>query len=146
MNETITIQRIETERHGYFKVPLNILDEMNIINIMSGYSYLGNRSGPLNEEHFAYLEEDTDFGYFDKAMKHFNRSYEVDSDTLTDLYNENYDHYRDWLDELFNWDIEFICDQLGYICDDPNEELMEAIDPDIDEDDYYEDEEEDDEE
>lgn len=129
----IVIELVETERHQYFKVPLSLLDDLNIIPLISEYSYLGVGSEGLNEEHFGYLEGDQDFGYFDKAMNHYNRKYSVDTDTLTALFNDKYDYYRDWLEELINWDMDFICNHLGYYGDDPEEELLAVLFPDEEE-------------
>lgn len=110
----VTIQRIETYGHGYFKVSLELLDDLNIINYISEYSYLGFESFPLNERQYAYLEEDSDFGLFHKAMEYYKKEYKVDEDTLTDLFNEQYEDDEDWIDELSAWDIELICDHWGY--------------------------------
>ena len=76
--EKIIIQTIDCGRHDYWKVNLELISDLNIIDIISDYSFLGTSRDPLNEEGYAYLEIDTDCRYFDKAMKFYGKEYELD--------------------------------------------------------------------
>jgi len=78
----ITIPAIDCYRHDYWKVSLELLNELNIIEAISDYSYLGNSNDALNEEGYAYLEIDCDCGIFDKAMKFYKKEFQLDFDTL----------------------------------------------------------------
>ena len=106
--EKVIIGTIDCYRHDYWKVSIQLLCDLNIIDAISEYSYLGNSDTPLNEKGFAYLEIDTDCGVFDKAMKYYHKQYQLDFDTLQEEFDENYDDYSDWLEELDNWDTDTI--------------------------------------
>jgi hypothetical protein len=135
--EKITIQAIDCGRHDYWKVSLDLLDELNIFDAISGYSYLGNGKDPLNEDGYAYLEIDSDCSIFDKAMKFYGNEYQLDFDTLQDEYDVEFDDYRDWLDQLDSYDVEII-DSKGFTVDNVPEDLSEVLMDDSD--DYEEDE------
>jgi len=124
--EKIIIQAIDCYRHDYWKVSINLLKELNIVEAISDYSYLGNGYEPLNEKGFAYLEIDSDCSTFDKAMKFYKKEYSLDFDTLTEAFNENFEDYQDWLDELDDWDTN-ILDESGYIWFQVPEDLAEVL-------------------
>lgn len=124
--EKIKIQTIDCGRHDYWKVSLDLLDELNIFDAISEDSYLGNSEDILNENGYAYLEIDCDCSIFDKAMKFYGKQYELDLDTLQDEYDTNYDDYRDWLDQLDSFDVEII-DSKGFTVDNVPEDLSEVL-------------------
>jgi len=136
--EKITIQTIDCGRHDYWKVDLELIKDLNIIDIISDYSFLGNSKDPLNEEGYAYLEIDSDCRYFDKAMKFYGKEYQIDFDTLQDQYNEKYEDCRDWLEELDPWST-YTLDELGYIWYEIPGDLAVALDDSDDEEDEYDD-------
>ena len=135
--EKVIIQAIDCGRHDYWKVSLDLLDELNIFDAISEYSYLGNGKDPLNEDGYAYLEIDSDCSIFDKAMKFYGNQYQLDFDTLQDEYDVEFDDYRDWLDQLDSYDVEII-DSKGFTVDNVPEDLSEVLMDDSD--DYEEDE------
>ena len=135
--EKIVIQTLDCYRHEYWKVSLELLNELNLIDAITEYSYLGNGTSALSEEGFAYLEIDCDCSYFDKAMQFYDKEYVLDETTLQELYNEEYEDYRDWLDTLDSWNTdlleqkglvwELVPDDLGQLiyeeyCDDEEED------------------------
>ena len=133
--EKIIIQAVDCYRHDYWKVSLDLLSQLNIFDAISDYSYLGNGSEPLNEDGYAYLEIDSDCGIFDKAMKFYKKEYSLDLDTLTEAYCEEYEDYRDWLDQLEPWNTDTLEDK-GFMWDLVPEDLAEALaDSEEDEDD-----------
>ena len=130
--EKIIIQAVDCYRHDYWKVSLDLLSQLNILDAISEYSYLGNGSEPLNEEGYAYLEIDSDCGIFDKAMKFYGKKYELDFDTLQYEFDENFDDYRDWLDQLDSYDTDLI-DEKGFTVDNVPEDLSTVLMADKDE-------------
>lgn len=130
--EKITIQAVDCYRHDYWKVSVDLLSELNIIEAISDYSYLGNGTDILNEDGYAYLEIDCDCGTFDKAMKFYNREYELDFETLQNEFEEQYEDSRDWLDQLDSWDTD-ILDDKGFLWDMIPESLAEALNHEEDE-------------
>ncbi len=124
--EKIVIGTIDCGRHDYWKVSLDLLDELNIFDAISEDSYLGNSEDILNEDGYAYLEIDCDCSIFDKAMKFYGKQYELDLDTLQDEYDTNYDDYRDWLDQLDSFDVEII-DSKGFTVDNVPEDLSAVL-------------------
>ena len=132
--EKIIVQAVDCYRHDYWKVSLDLLDSLNIFDVISEYSYLGNGSDPLNEDGFAYLEIDTDCGIFDKAMKFYGKTYELDFTTLQDEFDAEYDDYRDWLDQLDPFDPETI-DEKGFTVDNVPEDLSAVLMADDDDED-----------
>lgn len=106
--EKIVIQTIDCYRHDYWKVSLDLLNEINIIDAITEYSYLGNGTEALNEEGFAYLEIDQDCGTFDKAMKFYGKEYELDFDTLQSEFDDNEVDYREWLESLDCFDTDLL--------------------------------------
>jgi hypothetical protein len=124
--EKIIIQAVDCYRHDYWKVSLDLLDQLNIFDAISDYSYLGNGAEPLNEDGYAYLEIDSDCSIFDKAMKFYKKEYSLDFDTLQEEYDESYDDYRDWLDQLDSYDAELI-DEKGYTVDNVPEDLSVVL-------------------
>lgn len=106
--EKIVIQTIDCYRHDYWKVSLDLLNEINIIDAITEYSYLGNGTEALNEEGFAYLEIDQDCGTFDKAMKFYGKEYELDFDTLQSEFDDNEVDYRKWLESLDCFDTDLL--------------------------------------
>ena len=132
--EKIIIQAIDCYRHDYWKVSLDLLSELNILDAISEYSYLGNGTDSLNEEGYAYIEIDTDCGIFDKAMKFYKKEYTLDFDTLQEEFDDTYDDYRDWLDQLDSYDTDLI-DEKGYTVDNVPEDLSAVLMADEDEDD-----------
>ena len=136
--EKIKIQTIDCGRHDYWKVSLDLLDELNIFDSISEDSSLGNSKDILNEDGFAYLEIDCDCSIFDKAMKFYGKQYELDLDTLQDEYDTNYDDYRDWLDQLDSFDVEII-DSKGFTVDNVPEDLSEVLMDESDDEEEYDD-------
>ena len=132
--EKIVIQAIDCYRHDYWKVSLDLLSQLNILDAISEYSYLGNGTDSLNEEGYAYIEIDTDCGIFDKAMKFYKKEYTLDFDTLQEEFDDTYDDYRDWLDQLDSYDTDLI-DEKGYTVDNVPEDLSAVLMADEDEDD-----------
>ena len=136
--EKIIVQAIDCYRHDYWKVSLDLLSKINILDAISEYSYLGNGTEPLNEEGYAYLEIDSDCGIFDKAMKFYGKKYELDFDTLQYEFDENFDDYRDWLDQLDSYDTDLI-DEKGFTVDNVPEDLSAVLMADKDEEESDED-------
>jgi hypothetical protein len=132
--EKIIIQAIDCGRHDYWKVDLELISDLNIIDIISDCSYLGTSRDSLNEEGYAYLEIDTDCRYFDKAMKFYKKEYQLDFDTLQDAYNEKYEDYREWLEELEPWNTDTL-DDKGFMWDTIPGDLAVALDDSDDEED-----------
>ena len=132
--EKIVIQAIDCYRHDYWKVSLDLLSQLNILDAISEYSYLGNGTDSLNEEGYAYIEIDTDCGIFDKAMKFYKKEYTLDFDTLQEEFDDTYDDYRDWLDQLDSYDTDLV-DEKGYTVDNVPEDLSAVLMADEDEDD-----------
>lgn len=132
--EKVVIQAIDCYRHDYWKVSLDLLSELNILDAISEYSYLGNGTDSLNEEGYAYIEIDTDCGIFDKAMKFYKKEYTLDFDTLQEEFDDTYDDYRDWLDQLDSYDTDLV-DEKGYTVDNVPEDLSAVLMADEDEDD-----------
>lgn len=124
--EKIIIKAVDCYRHDYWKVSLDLLSELNILDAISEYSYLGNGQDELNEDGYAYLEIDCDCGIFDKAMKFYNKEYSLDFDVLQEEFDQNYDDYRDWLDQLDSYDTDLI-DEKGYIVDNVPEDLSTVL-------------------
>lgn len=124
--EKVTIQAVDCYRHDYWKVSLDLLSELNILDAISDYSYLGNGAEPLNEDGFAYLEIDSDCSIFDKAMKFYKKEYTLDFDTLQEQFDENFDHYREWLDQLDSYDTDLV-DEKGYTVDNVPEDLSAVL-------------------
>ncbi len=132
--EKIIVQAIDCYRHDYWKVSLDLLSQLNILDAISEYSYLGNGTDSLNEEGYAYLEIDSDCSIFDKAMKFYKKEYSLDFDTLQEEFDDTYDDYRDWLDQLDSYDTDLI-DEKGYTVDNVPEDLSAVLMADEDEDD-----------
>jgi hypothetical protein len=128
MEETIIVYAIDCGRHDYWKVSIDLLCELKIIEEISGYSYVGNGNDPLNEQGFAYLEIDSDVGIFDKASEFYKKDVAIDMDTLTDAFNEKYDDYRQWLEDLTSWDTDFL-EEEGYIWEVAPDDLKVALYP-----------------
>ena len=132
--EKIIVQAIDCYRHDYWKVSLDLLSQLNILDAISEYSYLGNGTDSLNEEGYAYLEIDSDCSIFDKAMKFYKKDYSLDFDTLQEEFDDTYDDYRDWLDQLDSYDTDLV-DEKGYTVDNVPEDLSAVLMADEDEDD-----------
>ena len=130
----VVIQAIDCYRHDYWKVSLDLLSELNILDAISEYSYLGNGTDSLNEEGYAYLEIDSDCSIFDKAMKFYKKEYTLDFVTLQEEFDDTYDDYRDWLDQLDSYDTDLV-DEKGYTVDNVPEDLSAVLMADEDEDD-----------
>ena len=124
--EKIVIQAIDCYRHDYWKVDLELINDLNIIDAISDFSFLGTGRTPLNEEGYAYLEIDEDCGIFDKAMKFYSKEYTLDMDTLQQEFDEKYNDYRTWLDELEPWNTDTLEDK-GFMWDLVPEDLAEAL-------------------
>ena len=125
--EKIIIQAVDCYRHDYWKVDLELISDLNIIDAISDFSYLGTGNTPLNQEGFAYLEIDEDCGVFDKAMKFYGKEYTLDMDTLQEEFDEKYDDYRAWLNELESWNTDTLEDK-GYVWDVVPEDLAKILD------------------
>lgn len=132
--EKIIVQAIDCYRHDYWKVSLDLLSQLNILDAISEYSYLGNGTDSLNEEGYAYLEIDSDCSIFDKAMKFYKKEYTLDFDTLQEEFDDTYDDYRDWLDQLDSYDTDLV-DEKGFTVDNVPEDLSAVLMADEDEDD-----------
>jgi hypothetical protein len=124
--EKVIIQAIDCGRHDYWKIDLELINDLNIINAISDYSFLGTSRDALNEEGYAYLEIDSDCSIFDKAMKFYEKEYSLDFETLQEQYDEKYDDYREWLEELEPWNTDILEDK-GYMWDLMPEKLFEAL-------------------
>jgi hypothetical protein len=130
--EKIIIQTIDCGRHDYWKVDLELINDLNIIDGVSEYSFLGTGRTPLNEEGYAYLEIDTDCNLFDKAMSFCNKKFVLDMKTLQEEYDEKYEDHRQWLEELEPWNTDTLEDK-GYMWDVLPEDLVEFLNSDDDE-------------
>ncbi len=124
--EKIVIQTIDCYRHDYWKVSLDLLNEINIIDAITEYSYLGNGTEALNEEGFAYLEIDQDCGTFDKAMKFYGKEYELDFDTLQSEFDDNEVDYREWLESLDCFDTDLL-EEKGLVWEVVRSDLAEVL-------------------
>ena len=125
--EKITIQTIDCYRHDYWKVDLELISDLNIINVISDFSYLGTGQTPLNEEGYAYLEIDSDCSIFDKAMKFYGKEYSLDFETLQEEFDDTYEDYRVWLEELEPWNTDTLEDK-GFMWDTIPGDLAVALD------------------
>ena len=134
--EKVIIEAIDCYRHDYWKVNIQLLCDLNIIDAISDFSFLGNSSIPLNEKGFAYLEIDSDCEVFDKAMKFHNKQYQLDFETLQKEFHEKYEDFDEWLEQLNRWNTQTIKSK-GYKWDSVPEELSSIL-----KDDDFEDEEE----
>jgi hypothetical protein len=130
--EKIVIQTIDCYRHDYWKVDVELINELNLIDIISDFSYLGTGRTPLNEEGYAYLEIDSDCSIFDKAMKFYGKEYSLDFETLQEEYDDTYEDYRAWLEELEPWNTDTLEDK-GFMWDTVPEDLAIALDDSDDE-------------
>jgi hypothetical protein len=130
--EKITIQAVDCYRHDYWKVDVELINELNLIDIISDFSYLGTGRTPLNEEGYAYLEIDSDCSIFDKAMKFYKKEYTLDFETLQEEYDDTYEDYRAWLEELEPWNTDTLEDK-GFMWDTVPEDLAIALDDSDDE-------------
>jgi len=130
--EKIIIQAVDCYRHDYWKVSVDLLNDLNIIDAISEFSYLGNGSSNLNEDGYAYLEIDSDCAIFDKAMKFYGKQYEIDFETLQNDFEEEYEDYHDWLDQLDSFDTE-ILEEKGLFWELVPEDLAEALEDSVDE-------------
>jgi hypothetical protein len=75
---------------------------------------------------------------FDKAMKFYNKEYGLDFDTLQAAYDDKYEDYREWLEELEPWNTDTLEDK-GFMWDTIQGDLAVALedsDDEEDEDDY----------
>ena len=124
--EMIVIQALDCYRHDYWKVSLDLLNEINIIDAITEYSYLGNGTEALNEEGFAYLEIDQDCGTFDKAMKFYGKEYELDFDTLQSEFDDNEVDYREWLESLDCFDTDLL-EEKGLVWELVPSDLAEVL-------------------
>jgi hypothetical protein len=124
--EKIVIQAIDCYRHDYWKVDIDLLNELNIIDLISEYSYIGNSNTPLNEQGYAYLEIDCDCTTFCKAMEFYKKEFTIDTDTLQTIFDEKYEDYSDWIETLENWDTDYLADN-DYMWGDTPEDLAEFI-------------------
>jgi hypothetical protein len=138
--EKIVIQAVDCYRHDYWKVSVDLLNDLNIIDAISEFSYLGNGSESLNEDGYAYLEIDSDCSTFDKAMKFYGKQYEIDFETLQNEFDEEYEDYHDWLDQLDSFNTE-ILEEKGLFWELVPEDLAEALEDSDDEEEDQEDEE-----
>jgi len=125
--EKIIIQAIDCYRHDYWKVDLELISNLNIIDVISDFSYLGTGQTPLNEEGYAYLEIDSDCSIFDKAMKFYGKEYSLDFETLQEEYDDTYENYRVWLEELEPWNTDTLEDK-GFMWDTIPVDLAVALD------------------
>jgi len=124
--EKVIIGAIDCYRHDYWKVSIQLLCDLNIIDAISEYSFTATGNTPLDEKGFAYLEIDTDCGVFDKAMKYYNKQYQLDFDTLQEEFDENYDDYEEWLDELQGWSTDTLRSE-GYAWNSVPEDLTNIL-------------------
>lgn len=124
--EKIVIQALDCYRHDYWKVSLDLLNEINIIDAITEYSYLGNGTEALNEEGFAYIEIDQDCGTFDKAMKFYGKEYELDFDTLQSEFDDNEVDYREWLESLDCFDTDLL-EEKGIVWELVPSDLAEVL-------------------
>ena len=145
MSDSNVYQFVQTSGHGYLKVWINELDSLNLLPLISSYSFVGNDeddSTGLNEYRYAYLEEDCDAGVFIKALEHLGRKYVIDYDTLTEKFEEEYEGDDDeWLDSLYVWDLELLVEEWNYKGNEPDEDMKKALVNSDDEYDYEEEEE-----
>lgn len=128
MEEPLVVYGIDCGRHDYWKVPIQTLCDLKIVDEISGYSFIGNGSNPLNEQGFAYLEIDSDVRVFDRASEFYSLKAVCDLDTLTDKFNEDYDDYRAWLEELTPWDTDYL-EEEGYEWEPAPDDLLKALNP-----------------
>jgi hypothetical protein len=125
--EKIVIQAIDCYRHDYWKVDLELINDLNIIEAISDFSYLGTGKTPLNEEGYAYLEIDEDCGIFEKAMNFYGKEYTLDMDTLQQEFDEKFNDYKEWLSCLEPWNTETLEDK-GFMWDVVPQDLAEVLD------------------
>ena len=69
MSRPITLHFYEDPGHGWLKVPVKLLEELQLVDKISHYSYL------LGQH--AYLEEDCDAGRLIEALKQKGAAYKV---------------------------------------------------------------------
>jgi hypothetical protein len=67
-------------------------------------------------------------------MKFYNKEYELDFDTLQAAYDDKYEDYREWLEELEPWNTDTLEDK-GFMWDVVSGDLALALDDSDDEED-----------
>lgn len=142
MSEKIKVACVDCARHDYIKVHLDVLNELGIIPLISGYSYVGidpDDTTGLNEQKYAYLEGDTDWSIFERSIKFYGKELEWDDEALQEKYDETYDHYSEWLDALGTFDVEDISYNFDMEINDPSDELEAHLDPEEEEEEEVED-------
>jgi hypothetical protein len=137
---------LDVGRHEYLKVHIDDLNSLGLIPLISDDSFVGDdEDDELNEYKYAYLESDVDWGRFIKAAEFFNKEVVIDYDKLQETFDEQYDDYHDWMENLAGcFDEESISDCWDIVVKQPSIELQEHLKSEDDYDDYddYDEEEE----
>ena len=83
-----TFNFYEDPGHGWLRVPLKLLSQLNIADQISHYSY--------KRGDYAYLEEDCDFTVFHKAMKDIGKEIKWKTFVCRERSSKirSYDNYR----------------------------------------------------
>jgi hypothetical protein len=71
-------------------------------------------------------------------MKFYGKEYVLDCDTLQEEYDDTYEDYREWLEELEPWNTDTLEDK-GFMWDVVPEDLVEALEDTEDEEDEEDD-------
>lgn len=123
VEDNFVIQILDTERHEFAKFDLQFIVDLNVCDWISEYSRICYGHTPLNHFKSTFIECDCDLETVIRAMKFYNPNVQItfDHKTLTDLFEEKYDDYRDWLYEenieghiLMPFETEAIFDVKGY--------------------------------
>jgi hypothetical protein len=97
MSDTKRFTFHETPGHGYLEVPLEFLRELQISQLISGYSYMGEDA---KGDTVVYCEEDCDMGVVCTRMELDGISFEIE-----DVYEDEEDGR--WTDQFESYDGDF---------------------------------------
>jgi hypothetical protein len=106
----MVIQTLDTGIKDYWKVPVDLLCKLSIVEYISNFSFLGSGKDILNQKGYAYLEIDADVLVFVKAMKYNDLDFTYDHNVLQKAYKFTYNDYDRWSSKLSAFDVELLKD------------------------------------
>lgn len=87
----IIAQHFSTPGHGFVYVPIRTLCDLGVLDLVTGYSYVGTADHECNMKGYAYLEEDCDARMIYSALDFANIDY--DEDCGVDIEQQIFDIY-----------------------------------------------------
>ncbi len=120
----MTIFTLDTGLNDYWKVPVDLLCKLSIVEYISNFSYLGNGKDIINQKGYAYLEIDADVLVFVKAMKYNDLDFSFNHDVLQKAFNFTYNDHDRWTSKLSAFDVELLKD---YTWESIPDQLLNAI-------------------